>query len=95
MDRPIQVGDLVMMVRGHACLLQAIGGMPFTVARIVPPYDGGWHCGKCGMSYAGPNAPAAFALINNSPQYCPIPWLKRIDPLSEPVSIEHRLEEKV
>ena len=86
MDKPIAVGDLVMVVRGHQCAIDLIGGLPFTVLQIVNPVNGGWTCPVCGMRSAGGNEPAA----NRSGKDrvgIPLSWLRRIDPLCEPESV--------
>lgn len=81
-DRPIQVGDLAVVVRGHNCVLELYGGVPFTVTALLAPYGGGWHCPKCDRYSAGPNAIGAEGLTKKD---CGIPlsWLRRIPPLSE------------
>ncbi len=81
MNRPIQVGDLVVLVRGHGCILERHVGRVFTVLGLVAPVGGGWHCTWCHKDSAGPNEIAAR--INEKPGGIPLSWLKRIPPLSE------------
>jgi hypothetical protein len=85
----IQVGDLVMTVRGHSCVMKAVGGVPFVVQEIVPTQSGGWACSRCGEFNAGPDTDAArFGKVK-----IPLPWLKKIPPLVEPETVER--EERV
>jgi hypothetical protein len=77
-DKPISVGDLVVVVRGHVCDL----GETFIVTRI-DRWSGGWVCTKCGEEsdddYVG-----ASPSTDPMDRHCvPLPWLKRIPPLSE------------
>lgn len=79
-DKPISVGDLVMVVRGHACVVQYLGGIPWTVDEIVTQKGGGWQCGKCG----GRNIyPHGLLAAQNDHFTIPLDFLKRIPPLSE------------
>lgn len=89
-DKPISVGDLVMMVRGHECVLARAGGRPFVVTALVHPWGGGWHCGICHKDSAGPNEIGAAGLGRGDG--IPISWLKRIPPLDE-LESEKRDEE--
>ena len=94
MDRPIQVGDLVWVVRGHSCFYEIHGGHIFTVSEIVTPIGGGYTCQKCKIRDFCPNVlGAVFAEIKESYAACPITWLQRIPPLSEPEQIERKQEQ--
>jgi hypothetical protein len=75
MDKPISVGDLVMVVR--ACCSRRVRPLIFKVARIDEGTIGG-ICVDCGAqmptdSFGGPDGPVGQ----------PVSWLKRIPPLSE------------
>lgn len=97
-DKPIQPGDLVMMVRGHSCLLKAWAGIPFVVAEIVQPRGGGWTCGRCNARGVAGDEPAAtgFKPRGKVPEGdtpgVPLSWLVRIDPPTQSESVE-RAEE--
>lgn len=80
-DRPIQKGDLVMIVRG--CCQEVIGVI-FTVAAIEKiPLP---NCQYCGNDHSGLFARATERYKLGS-THAPLFWLKRIDPgaLSEDV----------
>ena len=83
-DRPIQVGDLVMIVRGHPCAVQIRGGMPYRVQEIVPQAGGGWTCNKCGERDIAKSDLYGAALWHTIPgNGIPLSFLKRIPPLDE------------
>lgn len=82
MDEPINVGDLVMLVRGHECLMARHGGLIFRVAQLVPQRGGGWKCPKCGERDIGKND-AWGAHWTMEDKGIPLSWLKRIPPLDE------------
>lgn len=77
-DDTIRVGDLVVMVRGHSCLLNRIGGILFTVGEIATPEYEPW-CGECGKRY--PIQTIVRSIF--SVQCLPIAWLKKIPPLGD------------
>ena len=86
-DRPIQPGDLVQVVR-DCC--GAHLGFTFTVRSIHPPRIDGhyWFCDQCGGKYTGTVAEngdvhAPIELKPPAVVFAPLPWLKRIPPLSE------------
>ena len=89
MSREIQVGDLVIMVKGHSCLLEIVAGIPFTVTAIEACCGGGWTCNMCFRRDQGPNAPAAQGFRNTN---IPLPWLKRIPPSSELENVQQNEE---
>lgn len=88
-DESIQVGDMVVMVRGHDCLYQRKAGVPFVVTGFVRPKGGGWTCGYCKQRSVGADEPGALGLLSKkkvteySAPAIPISWLKRIPPLAE------------
>lgn len=97
MDKPISVGDLVQVVRGHSCLMERVGGYTFTVTDLVPAIGGGWTCGLCGERNIGrsdaygaagcPRPPTRIHLpykhLTQGPMCIPVSFLKRIPPLEE------------
>ena len=90
-DKPIQVGDLVVMVRGHECGMKIASGIPFVVTALLRPIGGGWHCDHCNTDSAGPNEVAAEGFSKKG-RGLPLSWLKRIPPLDE-LEFEQRKEE--
>ena len=90
MSEPIKVGDLVMVVRGHKCLLEKWGGVPFTVSALVSPRGGGWKCLHCGKYNAGPDEVGAAGLIDDLSSAVPISFLLKIDPPADAVSEDAR-----
>jgi hypothetical protein len=86
MSEPIKVGDLVMIVRGHDCLLRKRGFEPFVVLALIPQRAGGWKCGQCGERDLGKNdaygARAGWNKVSDDSSV-PVSWLKRIPPLEE------------
>lgn len=89
MDKQISIGDLVVAVRGHECLLERVGGIPFTVTGFLNPKGGGWTCTYCEMRSAGPNEVGVLGVrpdrkvTRNSAPIIPISFLKRIPPLGD------------
>lgn len=76
MDRPIQVGDLVVILRG--CCDDSQVGHIKTVEGIR--HYGRLHCSACGLEISHPFA----TWLNGRHMWGrPLSWLKRIDPLSE------------
>ena len=91
MSEQIKIGDLVMVVRGHACLLARFGGVPFTVTAIHQAVNGGWYCPKCRTHYAGGDEPGAQPdFYKKGPAGIPLSWLKKIDPPADAVSEDAR-----
>ncbi len=84
MSGEIKAGDLVMMVRGHSCMLKVMGGVPYVVAELVTPMGGGWYCPVCKKSSAGPNEPSA---IDTKRHGAPLSWLKKIDPPADDTEV--------
>lgn len=83
-DRPIAVGDLVMVVRGHACVVARYGGIPWRVTEIVPQEGGGWQCTRCKTRDHAPNDLfGARRSRSKKGASCPLSYLKRIPPLDE------------
>ncbi len=89
MSERIKVGDLVMIVRGHECVMNLYQGVIFTVTGFVQPRFGGWHCARCGRDNAGGNEAAATGFHK---AHAPISWLKKIPPLTEPETVERKEE---
>ena len=81
----INVGDLVVQI--HDCCTQAALGTIGTVTRIY------WStnvCEVCGGQYVGWVAHDTSAWAPD--EASPLHWLRRIDPLSEPESVERHEE---
>ena len=74
-DKPIRVGDLVMVVRGHECY----AGYTFTVVRADDGRSDGIRCGGCNK-FVFDIGPQAFVAGKGDPGNLPVSWLKRIDP---------------
>ena len=94
MDKPISVGDLVVVVRGHSCVVELLGGVPYKVDGIHRQVGGGWICNRCGTRDIAPEAlygasghyvPNGTKLLKVGIPVGAIPtqWLKRIPPLGE------------
>lgn len=84
----ISKGDLVMVVRGHDCIVAKLGGIPFRVEKLVPQRGGGWSCSVCGGHSFHPEAMwgAGSHLANAVPLSC----LKKIDPPSELEGVDEK-----
>ena|SRR3990167_7754394 len=80
----IQAGDLVMVVRGHSCVLNKYGGIPMTVESVHASSSGiaGFRCFACTQLIA-PEGYAEFLMLS-----IPLSWLKKINPLAEPERVE-------
>lgn len=79
MDRPIQVGDLVQVVRGHECDLGDI----FILKEIFFQHDG-WHCPHCGADGDDDGCDIGIkSRKGNIWEGVNMKFLKRIPPLSE------------
>lgn len=89
MDKPISVGDLVMVVRWqHDCVNPLIPlGKPFIVT-VIRPTTG--RCSKCGKKYMEPNFGAEGASEKHA--LVPLSWLKRIPPPDELGLIDEKEE---
>ena len=91
MDRPLEVGDLVVVIR--TCCVNTYkesGGAVGTVKEINNyfSFDGKWQCAYChkigdGQCITAFNAPYTAA---------PASWLRRIPPLSELESVKQTEE---
>jgi hypothetical protein len=87
-DETIRAGDLVMVVRNHCSDLYC--GTIHTVRGIdvtSHPLDVA-QCGSCGRG-TGHNA---IAVLWDGGQGIPLPYLKKIPPLSEPSHTDRREE---
>lgn len=78
-QRAIQVGDLVVVVRGHDCAL----GFTFRVASFCQQTGGGWTCPRCRARDLAPEALTAATWRYQGGGGFPTGWLKRIPPLDE------------
>lgn len=84
MSEPIQVGDLVMLVRGHPCVYESSHyGVPYRVVEIIQPTGGGWHCSRCGEYDMHWGELAARLWHTGDGNGMPLSCLKRIPPLDE------------
>jgi hypothetical protein len=80
MSERIEVGDLVMVVRGHECGKSKFIGIVFTVERIEQAYDYG--CPQCGGDMSDGRL-LAFGRRPTRTGFVPLSWLKKIPPLTE------------
>lgn len=80
-DKPISVGDLVMVVRWpHGCINPVIPlGKPFVVAQFRVSSG---KCAKCGRFIHNPGRRSALGATSDGAGI-PLSWLKRIPPLDE------------
>ena len=79
MDKPIAVGDLVVVVKGCPHCSYRLG-LTFVVAKMEPSRPAGFMCGGCNADdIHGP----CMAVFYSAYRAIPIPWLKRIPPLDE------------
>ena len=86
-NNEIEQGDLVAVVRGHACTLDAVGGIPFGVERIHQVITPGVYfvCQRCGFAQRARGVRFVCDPRGNS---LPLPWLKKFPPLDECESID-------
>ncbi len=74
----IEVGDLVMVVRGHICAVNTFGGIPMEVMGIGLSAPRGYCCSRCGARGVHPQELyARFHPIWK----LPVSYLKKIRPL--------------
>lgn len=77
-DKPIAVGDLVMVVRDTAC--GCYYGRVYPVIAIEAVAMGAVRCGHCNdLRYCDKHL-AALLRGPNRDGHLPISWLKRLDP---------------
>ena len=88
MDRPIQVGDLVVVVKAKRCGCPGVIGRVFKV-EIVSLHDLPGRCTECSKFTYPPRTPTAQSGIG----YIEFNRLKRIPPLSELEGIDETLRE--
>jgi len=76
----IKKGDLVMIVRGHYCLMKYYGGHIFGVTGFLEggPNERGYSCPTCGKSNVWPLELGAIGIDDKSA--IPISCLRKIDP---------------
>lgn len=91
MSERIEIGDLVMVVRGHRCAVNIIGGIPYTVIALHLPINGGWTCPVCHARSIAPTEIGA-QLTSEGVHGIPLSWLKKIPPLTEPETTERKEE---
>jgi hypothetical protein len=84
----IKAGDLVMLVRGHECLMARAGGIPFIVTKVAQSLPGGFTCAACGQK----GAQAGLYADGYESRHIPLQWLKRIDPPAIPETTEREQE---
>lgn len=89
MDKPIGVGDLVMVVRWpHSCINpKGVIGTPFRVTGIEQGKD--W-CARCGKKIERTSLLSALGFDRGA--RIPVEWLKRIDPEEELDDVEREEE---
>ena len=87
----IKVGDMVFIVRGHACALERCGGIPYTVLDIIPQTGGGWACPRCGEYNIAPSEMWAAKLVEGV-SGIPLGWLLKIDPPADSETTEQPKE---
>ncbi len=82
MSERIEVGDLVMVVHTH-CPHHTLG-VPYVVSRL------GRGCGMCAICKADIGAHDWAA--SEEGITCPLKWLKKIPPLTDPENVERKEE---
>lgn len=94
-DKPIQVGDLVMVIRPSGCTnCEPRFGRIGTVVAITPERTPKWECAGCGRVFKKYNDNSPKITIEDGRSYQA--WrLKRIDPpaLLESTRTEETLKE--
>jgi|KBSMisStandDraft_5_1062788.scaffolds.fasta_scaffold01547_3 hypothetical protein len=88
----IKPGDLVAVVRGHQCVINAVGGIPFEVDCVhrVTITGVSFICVRCGHAEA---AGGVRFVLDRRGNTLPLPWLKKFPPLEVPEVFER--DEKV
>lgn len=92
-----------MAVRGHSCVLQLLGGIPYRVTKMYAQVGGGWTCNICGTrdlapeaSHGAAGAPKVSGVTNSNPYGgIPVTWLKRIPPIDELENEKEKSRERV
>lgn len=75
----INTGDLVAVVRGHACVLQEIGGIPFRVYQMRHNEGGQYKCNICHAWETHTET-----CVGMGPNLIPVSFLKKFPPLADP-----------
>ena len=91
MVNDIKPGDLVALVRGHACVLGEVGGIPFeveSVYRTLAPWAR-FVCNICGHRE---NAVATRYVVDPRGNTLPLSWLTRFAPLIDIEILEQEVE---
>ena len=83
----IQRGDLVAVVRGHECIVNSVGGIPFTVRQVETLAVPGVFlvCQQC--RYAKRAAGVRYVCDEHG-NYLPLSWLMKFPPVEEPGTVE-------
>jgi hypothetical protein len=84
-DKPISVGDLVVVVRGCECGKTPNIGLTFTVEGIDVAYS--HFCQRCGADMSD----GRLLAYGHRPGrkhggYVPVLWLRKIPPLADPAT---------
>lgn len=86
----IEVGDLVMVVRCHCAEQEAdVGGRIYVVESFEEPST--IECAQCGDHYGKGLAQVAFTNSRGIKGFHPTAWLKKIDPLSDPITQDEEI----
>lgn len=89
-----------MVIRGHSCVMELLGGMTYRVSELFPQQGGGWTCNRCGTRDLAPESPYGAGgnpwipgMTKGHGPYggIPVTWLKRIPPIEE-LETEKRME---
>jgi hypothetical protein len=86
----ITTGDLVAVVRGHSCIVNSVGGIPFTVRKVESVLTPGAHfvCQRCKYEQS---ADGVQFVSDRHGNVVPLSWLKKFPPLDVKNSVgEHR-----
>ena len=79
-DKPIGVGDLVMVVRQPCCCVDI--GKVFRVANVFT-HKPGVRCSECRTTVRESTVVENEVITAGGLNFAPLSWLKRIDPLPE------------
>lgn len=87
-DKPIQVGDLVICLRGHCIHSEA--GKIFTVLALKASDETNRYCGACKKPITGFSM---AKIVDLKYGWVPVSWLKRLDPdaLKDDVPSDERI----
>lgn len=88
-DKPISVGDLVMVVRGHRCVVQRHAGVPTTV-QAVHGASKSFTCFYCGCTNI--ENPQTWVEVDSGLTNCPTSYLIKFSPPSDEMKRETERE---